>query len=62
MKKMNLFGSNPNQVKNIEISPLGWGPSTLEGMCPHCGAKVRKYYCPERCSSCKGALKWKAKL
>lgn len=61
-KLMDLLSGkeDPNLVKNPEIAPLGWGPRTLEGKCPHCGSPVRAYYDRETCWSCKNTLKWKA--
>ena len=49
-----------NRVKDVEIAPLGWGPRTLEGTCPHCGEKNRAYYSHGTCWNCKRPLKWKA--
>lgn len=60
MKGMSLFGKKPNKVLDAEPCPLGWGPQTLEGRCPHCGVKIRMYYCPTNCSMCHEPVEWEA--
>lgn len=58
MNAMDLFGKKANKVRAIERCPLGWGPQTLEGRCPHCGLKIRMYYSPEVCSMCHQPVEW----